>query len=160
MAKSDKVSVYIRRPGTRERERATKSVATDTTFCLRYMRSAKRRWETLENVTSFAQAQKLAIDRSVDLATGRADTVPETRPEPSTPKPSVKTGAVPLDKAIDVYNANCASRSGKTISGYAATIGLSKQSRRSYRSSWPLGNICSRVDRPLFSPSSPPSTRE
>ena len=135
MAKSDKVSVYIRRPGTRERERATKSVATDTTFCLRYMRSAKRRWETLENVTSFAQAQKLAIDRSVDLATGRAVPVPETRPEPSTPKSSVKTGAVPLDKAIDVYTPNCASRSGKTISGYAATIGLAKQSRRSYRSS-------------------------
>lgn len=50
MAKSDKVSVYIRRPGTRERERATNknSVATGTTFCLRYMRNGKRRWETLE----------------------------------------------------------------------------------------------------------------
>ena len=120
---ANSVTVYIRKPGTRSRERATtkNSIATGTTFCLRYVRNGQRCWETLK-VTSFAEAQKTAIDRNVDLVVGRAAPVPEPRPVPPTPKPTIKTGAVPLDVAIDTYNRNVASRSGKTVSGYAATM--------------------------------------
>jgi integrase/recombinase XerD len=123
MAKSNKVTVYVRVPGTRERERATNknTVPTDTVYCLRYVRAGKHCWETLD-VTSFAEAQKVAIDRNVALVVGKPVPIPEPRPEPVKPKPTVQTGAVPLDVAIDLYNANCASRSGKTVSGYAATM--------------------------------------
>jgi integrase/recombinase XerD len=124
MAKSCKVTVYVRVPGTRERVRATNknTVATGTVFCLRYARAGKRVWETL-NVSSFAEAQKTAIDRNVALVVGKPVPIPEPRPEPVKPKPTVQTGAVPLDVAIDLYNANVASRSGKTVSGYAHTMG-------------------------------------
>ena len=107
MAKSNKVTVYIRVPGTRERERATNknTVATGTIFCFRYVRAGRRVWETID-VTSFAAAEKLAIDRHVDLAVGRPVPIPEPRPEPAKPKPTIQTGAVPLDVAIDRYNGN------------------------------------------------------
>lgn len=120
---SSKVTVYIRKSGTRERERATNknTVSTDTVYCLRYKREGKRVWETL-NVSSFAAAQKTAIDRNVDLVVGRPVPIPEPRPEPIKPKPTIQTGAVPLDVAIDTYNKNVVSRSGKTVSGYSHTM--------------------------------------
>jgi hypothetical protein len=60
MAKSSKVTVYIRVPGTRERVRANikNTIATGTVFCLRYVRAGQRVWETL-NVSSFACRERM-----------------------------------------------------------------------------------------------------
>jgi hypothetical protein len=111
MAKSCKVTVYIRVPGTRERVRATNknTIATGTVFCLRYVRAGQRVWETL-NVSSFAEAQKTAIDRNVALVVGRPVPIPDPRPEPVKPKPTVQTGAVPPPL---VWAAVCALPAGK-----------------------------------------------
>ena len=60
MAKSCKVTVYIRVPGTRERVRANikNTIVTGTVFCLRYVRAGQRVWETL-NVSSFACRERM-----------------------------------------------------------------------------------------------------
>jgi hypothetical protein len=123
MARSNKVTVYVRVPGTRERERATNknTVATGTVYCLRYVRAGKRCWETLD-VTSFAEAQKVAIDRNVALIVGKPVPIPEPRPEPIKPKPTVQTGAVLLAEAIDQYHEKVKARSGRTVSAYTFTL--------------------------------------
>src|ERR1039458_880903 len=114
-----KVTVYIRKQGTRRYERANPKFPCAGSFVLRYKRDGKRIWETLPD-GNYSAARHTAVQREIDLLNKVAPKV-----APALPPPVVlpKTGAgLMLDKAIDLYLANNATKSGKTVSAYSFTM--------------------------------------
>lgn len=134
---SHKCSIYTRTAGSRAYERAYPSVTypTGTTFCLRFKDSTgKRVWATL-SATSYPEALMAAVAKQLELfqRDGRNyDTrtpITKLKPVPAfveavAPEEVAKPrkGKTPLDVAIENYNRNVATRSGKTVSAYAYTM--------------------------------------
>src|SRR5437762_7766230 len=131
-----RVTIYTRTSGSRSFERAFPNTTypVGTVFCLRFKERGKRAWTTL-NVPNYQQAVVAAMQKQLELfqrdGTNYDHRTAITRlkeptafvepPAPGQPKPA-KKGKVPLDEAIQIYNDNVVTRSGRTVSGYAATM--------------------------------------
>jgi len=89
--KKIKVSLYIRHHKTQEYEKAENTIYPHgTIFVLRY----SGKWETLKNCTSYQEGFVAAMQKEIELLTGKAE--PRSRkPKPKAPQP--------LDVLIDVY---------------------------------------------------------
>ena len=129
-----KVAIYIRESGTRQYKPASPRAMypSDVTFCLRYTLGGKRRWEQL-SVSTYKEAQAQSLRRLGDLITEKCAeasigskisknlALPTPRPKP-VPKPTVQTGELMLDAALDKYLENVATKSSKTSNGYRYTL--------------------------------------
>lgn len=111
-----KVTVYIRKQGTRQYELANPKFLCAGSFVLRYKRDGKRIWETLPD-SNYSDARHTAVQREIDLLNKVEKVAPMLPPPVVIPK--APTGGLMLDKAIDIYLANSAKKSGKTVSAYA-----------------------------------------
>jgi hypothetical protein len=106
-----KVSLYIRHNSSRQYEKLTSKAMfaggnfpKDTIFVLRYVRDAKRCFETLKDCPNLKAAQALRIERELDLLRGTVAApaprlVPVTKPVAQKPSNVI----LMLDKAIDRY---------------------------------------------------------
>jgi integrase/recombinase XerD len=114
-----KITVYLRKQGTRQYVLADPKFPCPGSYVLRYRRNGKRVWETLPDGTTYPQARHTAVERECDLLNGI--TPPKATPTPSRPvsAPRTTNGGLLLDEAIDLYLANNAAKSGKTASAYA-----------------------------------------
>ena len=142
-----KITVYLRKQGTRQYVLADPKFPYPGSYVLRYRRNGKRVWETLPDGTTYSDARHTAVERECDLLNGI--TPPKAAPAPSRPTPASATTTgtydhkrgntwlkelpaeptpppqgkekqkLMLDKAIDIYLANSAKKSGKTVSAYA-----------------------------------------
>src|ERR1035441_4173406 len=114
-----KITVYLRKQGTRQYVLADPKFPCPGSFVLRYQRAGKRVWETLPDGTTYPDARHAAVERECDLLNGVVP--PKAAPAPSRPSPAsaTTTGGLLLDRAIDLYLANNATKSGKTVSAYA-----------------------------------------
>lgn len=120
-----KVTVYIRKQGTRRYERANPKFPCAGSFVLRYKRGDKRIWETLPDGTNYSDARHTAVQREIDLLNNVAPApkvAPVLPPPVVIPNPKAPAGTLMLDKAIDIYLANSAKKSGKTVSAYTYTM--------------------------------------
>lgn len=134
-----KITVYLRKQGTRQYVLADPKFPCAGSYVLRYQRNGKRVWETLPDGTNYSDARHAAVQRECDLLSGVTPPAAAAPPRP-TPASATTTGYHPqrgntwpkeipatpppqgklmLDKAIDIYLANSAKKSGKTVSAYA-----------------------------------------
>ena len=115
-----KITVYIRKQGTRQYELADPRFPRPGSYVLRYQRNGKRVWETLPDGTTYAQARHTAVERECDLLNGVAPQKVTPTPSKPTPALAIASGGPLLDEAIDRYLANSVTNnSGKTASAYA-----------------------------------------
>src|ERR1019366_4337576 len=115
-----KITVYLRKQGTREYELADPRFPRPGSYVLRYQRNGKRVWETLPDGTTSAQARHTAVERECCLLNGAAPQKVTPIPPQPISIPRTTTGGPLLDEAIDRYLANSVTNNSvKTASAYA-----------------------------------------
>src|SRR5216684_543984 len=103
---AQKVSLYIRKNGTRKYELADPKTiySLGTIFVLRYKRDGKRVWETLIGFQNYQTAKAHAMRKEIDRFTGENPAPPKPAPIPKLV--STPDGQLMLDAAVDRYLEN------------------------------------------------------